>query len=266
MLRASPTQTPIAEADETTACAYQGPTNTVRTRRRLCPAAKATGELRIKRERKTTRRHCATPVMPIKMLEGSEQISTESVASFIRRIISDWEVARENLKWSVGLQQKYYDCKHKDMTYKIGELVFLSTRNLKMKGIPGKLQRRFVGPFRVIETIGQQAYRLSLPDDWKIHPVFYVSLLKQWNSVNLQEDQPVSHDNVPEVEEPYYEIERILRWRKIKRKNKLQNNIWYYGVGTRSRMQCGLRPINLAIQDNSNNIYMMIIPRRRRSE
>ena len=79
-----------------------------------------------------------------------------------------------------------------------------------MKGTPGKLQRRFVGPFRVIETIGQQAYRLSLPDDWKIHPVFHVSLLKQWNSVNLQEDQPVSHDDVPEVEEPFYEIERIL--------------------------------------------------------
>ena len=90
-----------------------------------------------------------------------------------------------------------------------------------MKGTPGKLQQRFVVPFRVIETIGQQAYRLSLPDDWKIHPVFHVSLLKQWNSVNLQEDQPVSPDDVPEVEEPFYQIERILRWRKIKRKNKI---------------------------------------------
>ena len=116
------------------------------------------------------------PVMPVQMLEGSEKISTESVVSFIRRITSDWELARENLKRSVGLQQKYYDRKHRDITFKVGELVLLSTRNLKMKGTPGKLQRRFVGPFRVIETIGQQAYRLSLPDDWKIHPVFHVSL------------------------------------------------------------------------------------------
>ena len=78
-----------------------------------------------------------------------------------------------------------------------------------------------MGLFRVIETIGQQAYRLSLPDDWKIHTVFHVSLLKLWNIVNLQEDQPVSHDDVPEVEEPFYEIEWILRWRKTKRKNKI---------------------------------------------
>ena len=154
-------------------------------------------------------------------MEGNEKISTESVASFIRRITSDWELARENLKRSVGLQQKYYDRKHRDVTYKVGDLVLLSTRNLKIKGTLGKLQRRFVGPFWVIEAIGQQAYRLSLPTDWKIHPVFHVSLLKHRNSVNLQEDQPISHDDVPEVEEPNHEIEKILRWRKIKRKNKI---------------------------------------------
>ena len=89
-----------------------------------------------------------------------------------------------------------------------------------MKGTPGKLQRRFVGPFQVTETIGQQAYRLSLPQDWKIHPVFHVSLLKKWNTADLQEDQPITQDDVPEVEEPYYEIEKILRWRKVKRNNK----------------------------------------------
>ena len=161
------------------------------------------------------------PVMPVTLLEGTEKINTESVASFIRRITSDWELARENLNRSVGLQKKYYDRKHRDITYKVGDLVLLSTRNLRMKGTPGKLQRRFVGPFRVIETIGQQAYRLSLPDDWKIHPVFHVSLLKKWNTENLREDRTISHEDIPEVEEPFYEVEKILRWRKIKRKNKI---------------------------------------------
>ena len=87
----------------------------------------------------------------------------------------------------------------------------LSTKNLKLKGIPAKLQRKFVGPFRVLETIGQQAYKLSLPDDWKIHPMFHVSLPYNWKATSLQEDQPVLTD-VHEIEEPYYEIGRILGW------------------------------------------------------
>ena len=140
------------------------------------------------------------PIMPIQLLCGNDKINTESVASFIQRLTSDWELARENLQRSVGLQQKYYDRRHRDVKYNMGDLVLLSTRNIKMKGIPGKLQGRFVGPFRVTETIGRQAYRLSLPDTWKIHPVFHVSLLKDWNTVDLQEDQPISQEAVPEVE------------------------------------------------------------------
>ena len=90
-----------------------------------------------------------------------------------------------------------------------------------MKGIPAKLQCSFVGPFKIIEIIGQQAYRLALPEDWKIHPVFHVSLLKNWRTANLQEDQPLPADAVPDVEEPYYEIEKILRWRKVKMDKKI---------------------------------------------
>ena len=44
------------------------------------------------------------PVAPIQLLKGDEEASTENVASFVRRITSDWELARENLQRSVGLQ------------------------------------------------------------------------------------------------------------------------------------------------------------------
>ena len=53
----------------------------------------------------------------IQLLRGNETAKTESVASFIQRITSDWELARENLQRPVGLQQKYYDRKHKDVHY-----------------------------------------------------------------------------------------------------------------------------------------------------
>ena len=161
------------------------------------------------------------PVTPIELLRGDELAKTESVAAFVKRVASDWKLARENLDRSVHLQAKYYDKKHRDVGYKVGDLVLLSTRNLKMKGTPSKLQKRFVGPFRVTETIGEQAYRLALPDEWRIHPVFHVSLLRDWKAADVHEDQPVSQNDAPEIEEPYWEIEKILRWRKIKKNKKI---------------------------------------------
>ena len=57
------------------------------------------------------------PVTPIQLLRSDEKVSTGSVASFVRRVTSDWELARENLERSVGLQQKYYDHKYRDIHY-----------------------------------------------------------------------------------------------------------------------------------------------------
>ena len=40
--------------------------------------------------------------------------------------------------------------------------------------------------------------------------MFHVSLLRDWKSADVQEDQPVSQEDAPDVEEPYYEIERFF--------------------------------------------------------
>ena len=157
----------------------------------------------------------------VQLLRGDEITRTESVAAFAQRVASDWKLARQNLDRSIRLQQKYYDKKHRDVGYKVGDLVLLSTRNLRMKGTPGKLQKRFVGPFRVTEIIGEQAYRLALPKEWRIHPVFHVSLLRDWKAAEVQEDQLVSKEDALEVEEPYWEIEKVLRWQKVKRNKKI---------------------------------------------
>ena len=70
------------------------------------------------------------------------------------------------------------------MEFGIGEHMFL--RIYPMKGIlrlgrQGKLSPRFIGPFEILERVGQAAYHLTLPPDLSaVHPVFTMSMLRKY--------------------------------------------------------------------------------------
>ena len=57
-----------------------------------------------------------------------------------------------------------------------------------MKGVmrfgkKGKLAPRYVGPFEILDRVGQVSYRLALPLSFShIHPVFHVSMLRKYVS------------------------------------------------------------------------------------
>ncbi|XP_019240651.1 PREDICTED: uncharacterized protein LOC109220646 [Nicotiana attenuata] len=67
-----------------------------------------------------------------------------------------------------------------------GDRVFL--RVLPMKGVmrfrkKGKLSPRYIRPYRIIQKVGQVAYKLKFPlESDVLHPVFHVSLLRKFLS------------------------------------------------------------------------------------
>ncbi|GJU72908.1 putative nucleotidyltransferase, ribonuclease H [Tanacetum coccineum] len=61
-------------------------------------------------------------------------------------------------------------------------LLFSPFREFKRFGIKGKLSPRFIGPFDILERIGEASYRLTLPPQLShVYNVFHVSLLRGYH-------------------------------------------------------------------------------------
>ena len=54
-------------------------------------------------------------------------------------------------------------------------------RGIVRFGKRGKLSPRFIGPFEILEKVGEVAYRLAMPPQLdRVHPVFHVSMLRKY--------------------------------------------------------------------------------------
>jgi hypothetical protein len=79
-----------------------------------------------------------------------------------------------------------------------------------------------MGPFQIVEKLSDRAYRLQLPENLKIHDVFYVGLLSK---VKEDEARPILREPGPlEIEgEEEYEVEEIVD-------SEWHPDRWYYRI------------------------------------
>ena len=126
----------------------------------------------------------------------------------------------ERLKRDLAAAQQRYkayaDRKTQPMHFDVGQQVLLSSKNIRPK-TPGsaKLMPKYIGPFPVMDKVGHQAYRLKLPEHFKIHDVLHVPLLEPYSDNGKYQPPPAT---VLIEGKPEYQVEQILDTRKRTRR------------------------------------------------
>ena len=101
----------------------------------------------------------------------------------VQQIAEAVDKIRQRLKTAQSRQKSYADRRRRDLEFEISDYVLL--RVSPMKGVlrfrkKGKLSPRYIGPFEILDRVGDKAYRLLLPSSLAgVHNVFHVSMLRK---------------------------------------------------------------------------------------
>ncbi|GJU43001.1 putative reverse transcriptase domain-containing protein [Tanacetum coccineum] len=158
-------------------------------------------------------RKCQSPVCWAEVedvgLTGPELVheTTEKIVQIKHRM----QAARDR-------QKSYADVRRKPLEFQVGDRVMLKVspwKGVVRFGKRGKLNPRYIGPFKVLAKVGTVAYRLELPQQLsRVHSTFHVSNLKKCLS-----DEPLAvpldeihiDDKLHFVEEPVEILDREVR-------------------------------------------------------
>ncbi|KAM1116280.1 hypothetical protein TB2_006707 [Malus domestica] len=92
-------------------------------------------------------------------------------------------VLKNNLEMAQNRMKVQHDKKRTERQFDVGDFVYLKLVPYQLQALSPhsyhKLQPRYYGPYEICEKIGKVAYKLNLPPNTKIHPVFHVSHLKK---------------------------------------------------------------------------------------
>ncbi|KAG8087040.1 hypothetical protein GUJ93_ZPchr0010g8809 [Zizania palustris] len=113
--------------------------------------------------------------------------------SDVEQLLQDRHLFSEMLKLQLTRAQhrmKQQADQHRSFrSFQVGDAVYLKLQPYAQSSVANrpypKLSFKYFGPFEIISRVGAVAYKLKLPDDSLIHPVFHVSQLKHFVPSNV---------------------------------------------------------------------------------
>ncbi|GJV05050.1 putative reverse transcriptase domain-containing protein [Tanacetum coccineum] len=158
-------------------------------------------------------RKCRSPVCWTEVGEA-QILGPELIQETTEKIVQ----IKQRMQAARDRQKSYADLKRKPMEFQVGDKVMLKVspwKGVVRFGKRGKLNPRYVGPFKVLEKVGEVAYKLELPEELsRVHNTFHVSNLKKCYA-----DEPLAvpldglhfDDKLQFVEEPVEIMDREVK-------------------------------------------------------
>ncbi|GJR38870.1 putative reverse transcriptase domain-containing protein [Tanacetum coccineum] len=123
-------------------------------------------------------RKCRSPVCWTKVGEAQTP-GPELIQETTEKIVQ----IKQRMEAACDRQKSYANLKCKLMDFQVRDNVMLKVspwKGVVRFGKRGKLNPRYVGPFKVIEKVGDVVYKLELPKELsRVHNMFHVSNLKK---------------------------------------------------------------------------------------
>ena len=102
----------------------------------------------------------------------------------VQETIDKVAVIKQKMKEAQDRQKSWADLKRRELEFSEGDHVYLKVspiKSLHARQTKGKLSPRYIGPFEILERVGNLAYRLALPPNLSgMHDVFHVSVLRKY--------------------------------------------------------------------------------------
>ncbi|GJR14599.1 putative reverse transcriptase domain-containing protein [Tanacetum coccineum] len=148
------------------------------------------------------------------MVGDAQLIGPEFVRETTDKIIQ----IKHRLQASRDLQRSYADKRRKPLEFQVGDKVMLKVSPWKGVihfGKRGKLNPRYIGPFKILAKVGTVTYQLELPEKLsRVHSTFHVSNLKKCLSdepLAIPLDEIHVDDKLNFIEEPVEIMDREVK-------------------------------------------------------
>ena len=152
-------------------------------------------------------------------IHAAFQESSQAAIDKIRK------VAYKNLLYSQVLLQEHKNKRRKPATeLRPGDKAYVQKCKAKKDRPSASLNDKYWGPFPIKQKVGQSSYKLELPPQTRIHPIFNSNVFKR-AATNLFPGQRFQNEPPPDIIEGQeeYKVKAILD-RKVKR-NRVQYRV-----------------------------------------